>query len=364
MLSKLDVYIIRKFLGTFVFMVLIILAVTVVIDIAEKIDDFIERKPPIDKLIFSYYVNFCLFFGNLLSPICIFLAVIFFTSRLTSNTEIVAMLSAGVSFWRIMATYFITAMVLAAGSFYLNAYIVPVATKNRIDFEYEYLKKKIASRETNIHKKIGFDEATGQETFVYLYMFNQIENQGYMFSMEIMKDKDIQKKIDAERIIWNDTLESWRLEGVKIHTFQDKVEHIYMLPTMDTTLLLTPDDIFIKEMRAESLPLNELSSSIELEKVRGSGLEEELTMELYKRYAYPFAAIILTLIGFSVSTKKRRGGTPLQIGIGLVIAFAYVLLVVTGQAIIGDKLPAWVAIWLPNLVFMTIALFLLRIAPK
>jgi lipopolysaccharide export system permease protein len=364
MLNKLDAYIVKKFLGTFIFMVLIILAVTVVIDIAEKIDDFIEYKPPIDKLIFSYYVNFCLFFGNLLSPICIFLAVIFFTSRLTSNTEIVAMLSGGISFWRVMATYLITASVLALGSFYLNAYVVPIATKNRIEFEYEHLKKKQDNRMSNIHKKIGNNAETGEETFIYLYNFSQYSQRGTLFTMEVMRDKDIVKKIEANEIVWQDSLKSWHLQDVKIHTFNGRQENIYQLPSMDTTMLLTPDDIIIKDMHAESIPLNILSENIALEELRGSGLEEELTMELYRRYAYPFAAIILTLIGFSVSTKKRRGGTPLQIGIGLVFAFVYVLLVVAGQAIIGDKLPAWVAVWLPNGLFFLVALFLLRLAPK
>jgi len=364
MVNKLDWYIIRKFLGTFVFMVLIILAVTVVIDIAEKLDDFLDRRPPIDRLIIDYYLNFCLFFGNLLAPICIFLSVIFFTSRMTANTEIVAMLSGGVSFYRILRTYMLTALFLAGISFVLNAYIVPVATKKRIDFEYKFIKKQIASWERDIHKKIAEDPKTGQETFVYLYSFNQLNNTGILFTLEVMQDGDLKRRIDAESIQWVDSTRSWRLISPKIHNFYDRKEVIQRKPSMDTTLLLTPDDIFIKDLKAESMPLNEIKKGIELESVRGSGLDKELTMEYYRRFAYPFAAIILTLIGFSVSTQKRRGGTPLQIGIGLVIAFAYVLLVVAGQAIIGDKLPAWIAVWLPNFVFFGVAFFLLRIAPK
>ena len=364
MLKKIDWYIVKRFVGTFFFMVLIVLAVSIVIDIAEKIDDFIEREPPLYDLVFSYYLNFCLFFGNLLSPICIFLAVIYFTSRMTNNTEIVALLSAGVSFWRVLAPYMITAIILAGGSFYLNAYIVPIATQQRIDFEYEHLKTKTVMRELNIHKKIGYDETTGIETFIYLYSYHQWNKEGYMFSMEVVKDKDILKKLDAGKIVWNDSLKNWRLENVKIHTFNGKQETMYTLPSMDTTFLLTPDDIFIKEMRAKSLPLNELYTTIELEKIRGSGLAEELIQEKYERFAYPFSAIILTLIGFSVSTRKRRGGTPLQIGIGLVIAFAYVLLVVTGQAIAGDSIPPSLTVWIPNIIFFGIAIFLLRVAPK
>ncbi len=364
MLNKLDRYIIFKFLGTFLFMVMIILAVSVVIDVAEKIDDFIERKPPMDLLIFSYYRNFCLFYGNLLAPICIFLAVIYFTSRMTNNTEIVAMLAGGVSFWRVMAPYMATAVALAGISFYLNAYVVPIANRERVDFEYQYLKRRTVMTDTNIHKKIGYDEKTGYETFVYLYSFNQWQNEGYLFSMEVVNSQELLKKLDATKIIWNEEKKNWHLENISVHTFYDGKEQLYKLPAMDTTFLLTPADIYIKEMRAESMPLNELYASIELEKVRGSGLDEEMVIEKYRRFAYPFSAIILTMIGFAVSTRKRRGGTPLQIGIGLIINFIYVLLIVTGQAIMGDKYPAWVAVWFPNMVFFGVAVFMLRIAPK
>jgi lipopolysaccharide export system permease protein len=364
MFNKLDRYIIFKFLGTFFFMVMIILAVSIVIDVAEKIDDFIERKPPIDLLIFSYYRNFALFYGNLLAPVCIFLAVIYFTSRMTNNTEIVAMLAGGVSFWRVLAPYLATAVFLAGVSFYLNAYIVPIANQQRIDFEYQYLKRKTVMTDTNIHKKIGFDEKTGIETFIYIYSFNQWINEGFLFSMEVMDEQELLKKLDATKIKWLEESKTWRLENVSVHSFSGGKESLTRIPTMDTTFLLTPDDIYIKEMRAESMPLNELYKSIELEKVRGSGLAEEMIVEKYRRFAYPFAAIILTIIGFAVSTKKRRGGTPLQIGIGLVINFIYVLLVVTGQAILGDKYPAWIAVWIPNALGFIVGMFMLRIAPK
>lgn len=365
MLKLVDWYIVRKFLGTFLFIVAIILAVSIVIDVAEKIDDFIERKPPIDLLIFSYYVNFMLFYGNLLTPICVFLAVIFFTSRLTNNTEIVALLSGGVSFYRVLLPYMGTAVFIAGVSFYLNAYLVPVATEERIDFEYNYLKANLVMKDVNIHKKVADDIENGQETFVYLYSFNQLINEGYMFSMEEFQGTQIVTKLTASKINWNDTLQSWKIENVRIHNFNpDGSEEIVFRDNLDTTFSLTPDDIFIKEMKAESLPLDQLYKSIELETIRGSGLAEELEMEKYERYAYPFAAIILTLIGFSVSTKKRRGGTALQIGIGLVISFIYVLLVVTGQALIGGSMPAWLAVWLPNIVFSIIGIIMLKFAPK
>lgn len=364
-MKKLDLYIIRKFLGTFFFILAIIIVVSIVIDIAEKIDDFIEKKPPIRGLILDYYLNFIIFFGNLLSPICIFLAVIFFTSRLTQNTEIVAMLTGGISFYRVLGTYLFTAVLLAGASFYLNAYMVPRANASRIDFEYKYLKGNKLMRDVNIHKKVASDPAAGTESFVYLYSFNQILNEGYMFSMELVKDGDIVRKLTGSKINWNDSTETWRVSKVKMRDFfPDGTERLTYRDYLDTTFLLTPEDIFIKEMRAESLPLDELYTAIDKESERGSGLAEELVVEKYERFAYPFAAIILTMIGFSVSTKKRRGGTPLSLGIGLVISFQYVLLVVVGQAIFGEGMPAWVGVWFPNMLFFVIAMLLIRIAPK
>lgn len=363
-MKKLDWYIVKKFLGTFFFILLIILAVSVVIDIAEKIDDFIEKKPPLNLLIFSYYVNFMLFYGNLLTPICVFLAVIFFTSRMTANTEIVAMLSGGVSFYRVMMPYMLTAVFIAGVSFYLNAYRVPEATRDRINFEYEYLKNKRVWKETNIHQKVA-NNADSSETFMYLYSFNQLENEGYIFTLENVKDMDLRQKLSAGKIKWIDSLKLWRAQDVRIHHFlPNGKERLVFKDYVDTTFTLTPDDIFIKELKAKSLPLDELYTSIDKAKALGSGYLDEMILESYERFAYPFAAIILTIIGFSVSTKKRRGGTALQIGIGLIISFIYVLLVVTGQQLIGDKMPAWLAVWMPNITFFLIGLFMLRVAPK
>jgi len=343
---------------------MIILAVTIVIDVAEKIDKFIEMKPPLDLLITDYYFNFILYFGNLLSPICVFLAVIYFTSRMTNNVEIVPLLSGGVSFYRVLAPYIITSIVLAGLSFYLNAYAVPTAYDTQTSFEADYLKVQLVNRDVNIHKKIDYNEETGQETFIYLYSFNQLQNEGYMFSMEVIHDKDIIRKLNASKIIWNDTLGNWRLENVKVHHFEEKSERIVEIPTMDTTFLLTPEDIFIKKEKAETMTLDKLYPSVELERMRGSGLDLPLEIEIYKRYAYPFAMIILTIIGFAVSSQKRRGGTPLQIGIGLVIAFAYVIMVVTGQSLAGENIPTWLSVWTPNFIFFFIGVFLLRIARK
>lgn len=362
--TKLDRYIIKRFLGTFVFIVMIFLVISIVIDISEKIDTFIEKKPPLNLLIFEYYVDFCLFYGNLLSPICVFLAVIFFTSRLAQNSEIIAVLAGGVSYWRLLAPYLVAAVILVAGSFYLNAFLVPVATEERINFEYDYLKNKRVMNDMNIHRKVATDELENSHTFVFIFSYNQLINEGYNFSMEKMIGSDIVQKINCERISWVDSTESWKLTKCHRRKLQQRREQLTFEREIDTTFLLTPDDIYVKELRAESLPLDQLYTYIDLERERGSDILKDLVMEKYERFAYPFAAFVLTLIGFSVSTRKTRGGTALQIGIGLVISFVYVALVVIGQKMTGDSLPIWVGIWYPNVLFFLISLVLLRIAPK
>lgn len=369
-MKLIDKYIVKKYLGTFFFMLLVILVISVVIDVAEKIDDFIERKPPIGPLIFSYYRNFMIFYGNLLSPICVFLAVIYFTARMTNDTEFVPLLSAGVSFYRLMLPYLIVSVIIAGFSFYLNAYLVPVATRQRVDFEYQYLKAQRVMKDQNIFKIVARNPDGKTHTTLYLFSFNQIKKEGYTVTVTQSTNNgengrpDVLVKISGEKIVWQEGARRWRIEKAVVRRFYGEKETIVNRPYIDTTFLITPDDIFIKDQKAESMTLSELYTAIDLEKIRGSGLEEELIKEKYERFAYPFASIILTIIGFAVSTTKRRGGTPLQIGIGLIFSFAYVLMLVAGQAILGDKMAVWVSIWLPNVIFFIIALIFLRLARK
>ena len=363
-MKKLDLYIIKKFLGTFSFIVAIFLVVSLVIDIAEKMEDLVAKKPPMIELVFDYYVNFWLFYGNLLSPICVFLAVIFFTSRMTQNTEIIAILAGGISFYRLMMPYLLSAGIIAGVSFYLNAFIVPTATEQRVNFEYKYFRNQRPYDETNIHRKVSSDKEKDEETFVYIYSFNQLIGEGYIFSMERVVSGDIVEKINCDRIFWNDSLQNWTLFDCNQRKMSREKESLRFIRKLDTTFLLSPDDIYIKEQKAESLPLNKLYTYIDLEKERGSDIVDELILEKYERFAYPFAAIILAIIGFSVSTKKRRGGTALQLGIGLVLSFIFVVLIVAGQAMVGDDFPAWFAVWYPNIIFAGLALVLLWLAPK
>ena len=215
-LHKLDDYITRQYMTTFFFILGMVLAICLLVDFVEKLDEFMEKKPPMDELIFDYYLNFIPFWGNLLTPICIFLAVIFFTSRMAGRTEIIPMLGAGISFYRIMAPYLITSIFLAGVSFYLKAYLVPQTTAIRIEFEYKYLKKKKISSNKHIHKKVAHD------TFVYISYYNERKKEGLTFAMERFDEGDIATKIQARRLFWVDSTESWKLRDVRVRNIEDR----------------------------------------------------------------------------------------------------------------------------------------------
>lgn len=337
-------------------MVLLLIVIIVVIDVTERVEDFARTTATAGEIIQHYYFNLIPFYANLLSPVCVFITVIYFTSQLAQNTEIVSMLSGGISLSRILRPYLACAIVIAGVSFYLNAYIVPRATRERVDFEYKFLRKNHVMEERNIHKKV----APG--TFIYLNSYNQLINEGYQFALDYLENGQMKTKITGQKIIWQDSLKNWRIIGVSYRNFTPEGEHLYSKNYLDTALILSPDDIFQKDGYAESLTLHELYEYIQLETDRGSDILDELIIEKYERFAYPFAAIILTLIGLPMSSRKSRGGIAFSIGLGLIFCFLYVILLLTSQAFIGDTFPAWLAIWLPNIVFFILGIVLMRLA--
>lgn len=353
-----DAYIVKKYLKTFFFILGLILAICILVDVVEKMDDFLEKKPPLSDIVFVYYANFIPYYGNLLAPVCLFLAVIFFTSQMAQRSELIPLLAGGVSFYRILLPYIGTSILLACLAFYLRAYEVPHATVKRLEFEYQYFYKRKVSSNKNVHKKVAPD------TYVYVSYYHEKNKEGQNFSLERIKDGDIVTKIHADRMVWIDSTESWQLRRVQIRNIDGMEEELRFVPRLDTTFLLKPDDIFIVEQKAETMSLPDLIEYIELEEMRGSDILEQLYIERHLRFADPIAVIILTLIGFAMSSRKRRGGIALQIGLGLVICFTYIAMRFVGYAIAGDNFPPWLAAWLPNLLFFPISIFLLRIAPK
>jgi lipopolysaccharide export system permease protein len=357
-MKLLDRYIIRKFATSFLFLLGALIVIVVLVDFVEKLDEFVDKKPPLHEVIFDYYINLIPYFGNLLTPVCIYLAVIFFTSNLAQRSEIVAILSSGTSFYRLLRPYMIAALVFAGISFYLKSYMIPSATAKRIEFEYKYLRKKKVSKDKDIHKKVATD------TYVYISFYNAQRKEGHHFTMEKIRNGDVIRKIHADRIIWQDSLQNWQLRKVRIRTIDGRKESLSFRAQMDTTFLLTPDDIFIKEMKAESMNLTNLIEYIRLEQMRGSDILDELYIERHRRFSDPIAILILTLIGFAMSTRKSRGGIAFQIGIGILITFLYIILLFIGQAFVGENVSPMLAVWFPNFLFFPLALFLLRIVPK
>lgn len=358
-LKILDVYIIKKFLGTYFFAIALIISISIVFDLSEKIDNYIENEAPA-KAVFIYYLNFIPYFTNLLSSLFTFIAVIFFTSKMAYNSEIIAILSSGVSFRRILVPYFMSAFLIASISFALMAYVIPHANERRLNFEYTYMKESPYRVERNLHMQI--------DTGVYIYMRNYRPNvqKGYKFSMENFENNQLKSKLMAENIQWDTTKNKWVVSDYYIREITDeKKDTIIKGSELDTTLTIKPSDLGQYTDIVTTMNMPELNEFIERKKIQGAENIEEYLIEKYRRFAFPFSTFILTLIGVFLSSKKLKGGMGMQIGIGIALSFGYILFMrfATMFAISGGINP-FIAVWIPNIIFSIVALFLYRFAPK
>lgn len=358
-MKRLDWYIIRKFLGTFFFAITLIILIVIVFDISERIDDFIEKKAPLSQIIFVYYLNFIPYFINLFSPLFTFVAVIFFTSRLAFNTEIIAMYSSGISFKRLLVPYFISAAVLTLLSIYLSNVLIPEANRRRLDFESVYIKNPRQFRDRNIHMQI----APG--TFVFLESFNDRTNTAYQFSLEKIEEGRLTYKLLAGLAQFDTLTGKWAIENYNERFINDMEEKLSFGRKKDTTINLKPAD-FIQNLREmETMNFVQLQNYIDEEKTRGSDNIEFYLVEKHRRIAFPFATFVLTLIGMSLSSRKVRGGIGLHLGIGLTLSFSFILFMqITTTFATNGSLPAAIAVWIPNVVFGILGLYLAKTAPK
>ncbi len=358
-MKKIDLYIIKKFLGTFVFAMGLIILIVIIFDFSEKIDDFIEKQAPLNEIIFSYYLNFIPYFVNLFSPLFTFIAVIFFTSRLAFNTEIVAMLSSGISFRRLMLPYLISAIILGLFSVFLANILIPPANKKRLDFEAVYVKNPATFRERNIHMQIR------PGIFIFLESYNDRSNIGWRFTMEQIKDGELVYKLAADNVRWDSINGTWGIENYHIRTInnlQEELKHGYRL---DTLLPFTPRDFIQNLKEMETMDFSELHEYIQNERLKGSENVKFYEVEMHRRMAFPFATLVLTLIGVALSSRKVRGGIGLHLGAGLALSFAFILFmqISTTFATKGNLHPM-LSVWIPNLFFGLIGLYLYKIAPK
>lgn len=335
-----------------------IMVIVLIVDVVENIDRFIERKPTMDELIFGYYLNLLPFYGIMLWPICVFLSVIFFTSRLAQRSELIPALSAGVNFYRITLTYLGTALFLTIILFFLKGYAVPLSIEKRMVFEYKFFHPKTISSNYNVHKKVAKD------TYVSIGYYDRRAMVGHRFVLEQIADGDVIRRIWATNARWNDTTKHWLLEDVHIRDIYGQKERLIHRPTIDTTFQLSHGDIFVIQNKEGSFTNDALDDYIRLEELRGSDILPKLYEERYRRYSDPFAVLILAAIGFAMSSRKRRGGVAVQIGIGVILTFFYIAFLVVGVGVSGDKFPLVLAVWLPNILFAGVAWLTLYLAPK
>lgn len=355
----LDWYILKKFLSTFVFVVLILLAIIVVIDFTEKNDDFIKHKAPMDKVFADYYMNFLPYLANLLSPITVFIATVFVTAQLASRTEIIAMLSSGMSFIRVMVPYLVGSILVGVIIFFLSGWVIPDANKVRIAFERQYLKDPYYNDSRNIHKKIA------PETYVYLESYDVTRNVGYRFTLEKVANTQLQEKLESSRIEWQPEKESWLVRNYKHRTFNGMKETISYGDSLDTLINLQPKAFDSNYLLFETFTLPELEKFIREQKESGADDIAVYQIEKYMRFTSPFAIVILTLIGVIVSARKSRGGVGFQIAFGFVLAFVYILFFIMSRAIAqAGSIDPLLAVWLPNLVFAAVGIVMYHTVPR
>lgn len=358
-MKKLDLYIIRKFLGTFFYAIALLSIIIIIFDFSERVDDFIEKKPSAYEIIFVYYANFIPIFINKFSALFTFIAVIFFTSKMASDTEIIAMLNSGVSFNRFLRPYIMSATLIALISFALTNWVIPETTENMQVFQKKYLKGQKFGSKTNTHIQID------PGVFAYVENFNLKEQKGYRFSLEKFNDHGMEYKLLSDQIIWDSIQGKWTIEKWVKRTITDKGEIITRGEKFDTILQLKPDDFNMDIDFAVYMNYQELRDYINTERMRGSGNLLKFLVEKHSRIAFPFATIILTIIGVALSSRKVRGGIGMNLGIGIAICFTFILFMqVTTVFATFSNLPPAIAVWIPNLIFGLLAIFLLRIAPK
>lgn len=359
MIKKIDKYIIRKFIGTFVFAIVLIITIVIVFDISEKIDDFMERSAPLKEIIFVYYLNFIPYFVNLFSPLFTFIAVIFFTSKMAANTEIIAILSSGVSFRRIMRPYIISAIIIGMFSYYLTNFLIPPTNQVRLDFEAKYIRKRHKDGDYNIHKQVE------PQKYIFLNAYDANIHEGYELDYTIYSNEGMVYNLSANVIHWDSIRKIWKMQDLhirKINGFKEQIKHI---ASLDTSLNFKPEDLDKKVNNMDAMNYFQLNSFIKKEELRGSESVIYFQVEKHKRAANPFSTVILSIIGFSLASRKVRGGIGMHIGLGLILSFSYILFMqITTTFATNGNLPPMVAVWIPNICFGIISIFLVRNAPK
>ena len=359
-LKKLDWYIIKKFLGTYFFSLALIIIVIVVFDYNEKIDKFTTSNATTSEIIFDYYLNLAPYYANTFSALFVFISVIYFTSKLADNSEVIAMFASGVSFRRLMKPYMVSAGIIALMTFVLSAYVIPRGNETRLAFEQAHNRKKKVETASNIQIKLD------ENTIAYMERYESRNNMGWRFSLDHFDGKKLVSRMTANNISYNPEKQGvWTARRWTIRELKDDKEIISSSnkEPIDTILPLEPTDFLISEGQQETMTSPELSRYIDKQKARGMDNLKTFEVEYHKRIAMSFAAFILTIIGASLSSRKRKGGMGMSLGIGLGLSFSYIMFQTVSSAF-AEQMPVVLAVWIPNILYTFIAIYLYRKAPR
>ena len=359
MIKIIDWYIIKKYLGTFSFTLAIFTVIIVIFDVSEKLDDFLRHQAPLYEIIFNYYAGFIPFYLNFLSPLINFIAVIFFTAKMADQTEIVPILSSGVSFKRFLWPYLISSTVIFLVTLIFNLFIIPETNELKIDFENTYVNPK--SDNTKMYTRMQIDK----NSYVYIENFDNTLKTGYKFQLEKFSGDDLKEKLVADRITWDSVKTKWVIENYSIRKIDGLKENMITGIKMDTVLDMRPKDFEIYDNIYQAMNMRELNERIDKEKIRGTGVMVDLQLEKYKRFVYPLSAYVLTLMGVSLSSRKVRGGIGLPLGLGIFLSFAYILFIqFSNMFALKGGLPPLIAVFIPNVIFGFLGVYLMIKAPK
>ena len=351
-MKPLDKYIIGKFLGTFFFSIVLIMSIAVVFDLTEKLDDFFENQVTVREIIFDYYLNFIPYFMNMFSPLFIFISVIFFTSKLAGDSEIIAILASGVSYHRLMWPYFLSALLLFVFSFWMTGYVIPPASEKMLTFQDKYIQHFSRENARNVQMEVE------PGTILYIESFQKRTEMGYRASLEHFDGKKLTMRITADRIHY-DSAYNWHFDKYVRRDFDGMRETLTRGNRLDTIIPVLPKELFYTAENAQMMPNGELRAYIDTQRRRGSGNVQAFETEWWKRWASPIGAFIMTLLGVTLSSKKVRGGMGKNLGIGLTLSALYILFsTVSTTFSVNGVMSPFMSVWLPNFIFLGIGIVL------
>lgn len=359
--KTIDRYIINKYLGTFVFTLGIFMVISVVFDISEHLDNFLSKHATLYQIAFQYYAGFIPFYLNMLSPLINFLAVIFFTAKMANQTEIVPILSGRASFNRFLRPYFIAATVIFIVSFFANVYLIPYTNRLKIDFENTHgFNGDQDPTKSEVHLKLD------KHTYVYLQSYDPVVHTGYTFILEKFNGDELKEKLFATTIVFDSLKNRWHLQNCIIRYVNGLREKQTMGTQLDTVLDMRPADFdVLHDDSYDAMSLKVLNVAIAKEKVRGSGVLNNMLYQKYRRFVYPFSTYVLMLIGVALSSRKVRGGIGLPLGIGIILCFAFIIADKFAFVFAEkDAVTPLIAAFIPNVIFGALGVYLLYKAPK